>query len=104
MYICKKTINMKNSIFIDVDTEREQPVLIGKPPEITQPENAEEAAKMIINDIGCVCEALCTLIHLADVNSYATKEELIKASITLLNGMLEPLKETPSDETQQDNQ
>lgn len=92
---------MKNSIFIDVDTEREQPVLIGKPPEITQPETAEEAAKMIINDIGCVCEALCTLIHLADVNGYATKQELINASVTLLNGMLEPPKE---EETSDNNE
>lgn len=94
---------MKNSIFIDVDTERAQPILIGKPPEIKQPENAEEAAKMIINDIGCVCEALCTLIHLADVNEYGNKKDLIDASITILNSMLEPPKEATSEEPTQDN-
>ena len=30
---------MKNLIYIDVDTEREQPILIGKGPEIPTPTN-----------------------------------------------------------------
>jgi hypothetical protein len=79
---------MKNSIFIDVDTEREQPILIGKPPEITPPATPEEAGVMITTDISCVCEALCTLIHMADQNGYATKENLVNASIKHLNDML----------------
>lgn len=88
---------MKNALYIDIDTDREQIVLIGKPPEITPPATPEEAAKMITVDISCVCEALCTLIHMADQNGYATKEDLVKASLTHLNNLL---AEKPKDETE----
>jgi hypothetical protein len=82
-----KKIFMKNTIYIDVDTEREQQILITKGAE-NQPTNKEEAAKMIINDVACVCEALCTLIHVADQNQYAKKDELITESIKQLTRML----------------
>jgi hypothetical protein len=85
---------MKNSIFIDVDSDRDQPIIIGKPDEIKAPENAEEAAVMIISDISCVCEALCTLIHMADQNNYGKKAELVAASIKYLNDLL---IDTPTD-------
>jgi hypothetical protein len=76
---------MKNTIYIDIDTEREQPILIGKGPETEQPTSREEAGKMIINDIACVCDALITLIHVAEQNEYAKKDELVGASISQLN-------------------
>jgi len=90
---------MKNTIYIDVDTEREQQILIGKGPENEPPANKEEAAKMIVNDIACVCEALCTLIHVAEQNDYAKKDELITESIKQLTKMLieEPKKNTKED-------
>lgn len=85
---------MKNSIFIDFDSERDQPILIGKPSDVTPPTTPQEAAKMLVTDISHVCEALCSLIHVADQNGYAAKEELIKASITHLNSLLiEPAPE-----------
>ncbi len=80
---------MKNAIYIDIDTERDQPVLIGKPPEIKQPETPDEASKLVITDISCVCEALCTLIHMADQNGYAAKKDLVEASIKHLNELLQ---------------
>ena len=83
-----KKIFMKNTIYIDVDTEREQQIIIGKGPENEPPANKEEAAKMIINDIACVCEVLCTLINVADQNQYAKKDELITESIKQLTKML----------------
>ncbi len=79
---------MKNLIYIDVDTEREQPILIGKGPEIPTPTNKEEARDMIINDIRCVCETLCILIDVADQNKYALKSELVTESIKQLTKML----------------
>ncbi len=86
---------MKNIIFVDIDTEREQQVQIGKPAEIAPPANPEEAKAMINTDITCLCEALCTLIHMADQNAYGKKEELVKTSIGYLNAMLteEPKKD-----------
>ena len=79
---------MRNSIHIDIDTERtEKPFIIGKPPEY-QPSNPEEAKTSIINDISCVCEALCRMIVTADNSGYASRSELIKASIAHLNTIL----------------
>jgi hypothetical protein len=67
---------MKNVIYIDIDTEREQPILIGKGQETVLPTTREEAAKMILEDIACVCDALISLIHVADQNEYGVKETL----------------------------
>ncbi len=78
---------MKNIITIDVDTEREQPILIGKGAEILSPTNKDEAREMIVNDIKCVCETLCVLIDIADQNKYALKSELITESIKQLTKM-----------------
>ena len=69
---------MKNTIYIDIDTDRDQPILIGKGPETVPPTTREEAGKMIVEDIACVCDALINLIHVADQNEYATKEVLIE--------------------------
>jgi len=80
---------MKNSLFIDVDTEREQMVLIGKPPEIQQPENPQEAANMIMDDIASVCEALVTLIMICDNSGYAKKEEMLTTTLKYLSDTLE---------------
>lgn len=85
---------MKNLIYIDVDTDREKPVLIGKGSEIPTPTNREEARDMIINDIKCVCETLCILIDVAEQNEYAKKGELVTESIKQLTKLLmdEPVK------------
>lgn len=79
---------MKNSIYIDIDTDRkDKPFIIGKPPEY-QPSNPEEAKVSIINDISCVCEALCRMIITADNSGYAKREELVQAAIKHLSGVV----------------
>ena len=75
---------MKNIILINVDTERDQQIIIGKPEEIQKPQNREEAGIMITEDLTCVCEALCTLINMAADNGYADKKDLIDISIKRL--------------------
>jgi hypothetical protein len=80
---------MKNTIVIDVDTERDIPVKFGKPNDFKQPENFDEIKDTLMDDIKCVCEALCVLINVADTNGYSNKEELIKASIYHLNKLNE---------------
>lgn len=85
---------MKNTIYIDIDTEREQPILIGKGPETVPPTTREEAGKMIIEDIACVCDALINLIHVADQNEYGTKENLVeKVMIQLEEYLKSPKKD-----------
>ena len=89
-------------LVIDLDTDREHKIIIGKSPEVIEPTNAEEAAKMITTDIACLCEALCELIHIAGENKYAKKEDLVNTSIKYLNDVLTPTTKNPSsDETNQ---
>jgi hypothetical protein len=76
---------MKNSILIDIDSEREKKIIIGKPDVSQKPETPEEAQAMIIRDITDLCEVLCELIHIADQNGYAKKGNLINAAIDSLN-------------------
>ena len=79
---------MKNILIIDVDTEREQPVMLGKPKDSPQPTNEEEAKTMILNDITCVCEALLGLISMSSANGYSNKERLVNVTISRLNDLL----------------
>jgi hypothetical protein len=78
---------MKNTIFISIDTERDQPIIIGKPPEVAPPASPEEAKEMILVDINCVTEALCRLIDIANQNSYGELTELVDNAIVSLHSM-----------------
>jgi hypothetical protein len=76
---------MKNTIFIDIDSEREKKIIIGKPDVLQKPEIPEEAKSMIIQDIADICDTLCELIHIADQSGYAKKNDLVNAAINSLN-------------------
>lgn len=78
---------MKNAIYITIDTERDQPIIIGKPPEITPPETPEEAKEMILIDINCITESLCRLIDIAHQNNYGNMNDLIDNAIMTLHLM-----------------
>ncbi len=88
---------MKNTIIIDIDTDREQPILIGKGPETTPPTTREEAAKMLMDDIACVTDALINLVHIVDQNQYGDKQILVDRIKEQFDGYLS----TP---TQQDTE
>lgn len=75
---------MKNFIFVDVDTDREKPIIFGKPPDMNPPENKEEAKEMILNDISCLAEALKTLITMASQNGYADRNQLAVATVNTI--------------------
>lgn len=79
---------MKNTIFIDIDTERERQVLIGKGHDSVVPTSPEEAKEMIAIDIASICQGLCELIHVAGQNGYGSKEGFIHASIEQLQKLL----------------
>jgi hypothetical protein len=78
---------MKNIIIIDVDTEREQQLQIGKPSDIKAPTSPEEAKSIIINDISCVFETFKHMIIIADQSGYGKKEDFIKSAIADLNSL-----------------
>ena len=75
---------MKNTIYIEIDSEKSEPILFGKGPESTPPKNAEEASDMVLVDINCLTEALMYLIHLADQNNYGEKDKLVLEAIDKL--------------------
>lgn len=72
---------MKNTILIDVDTDREETITFGKSPNFVLPQTREEGAKMILDDIACLAEAVTTLILIAARNGYADKAELVNATV-----------------------
>lgn len=79
---------MKNIIIIDLDTEREQKLIYGKPEEIKQLENVEEAKQMVKTDMFTLCQAISTLINVAHQNKYLdSKEALAECIINLENNI-----------------
>jgi hypothetical protein len=55
-----------NIMIVDIDTRRDQNVIIGKPDGFPVPETDTQLKVTIINDMATLCEGLCTLIHLAE--------------------------------------
>jgi len=88
---------IKNSIYVEVDTEQEVPIKFHKPNGTVAPTNREEAANMLLTDIACLAEALTTLIYIAGANQYADRNELINASIKTLYNALDTSDNNPSD-------
>lgn len=86
-----KQRHMKNIIIIDVDTERELPIKIGKSPESQQPTTPEEAKSVVLTDLSCILETHKILISIASQSGYANKEELVAESIKKLNELLIPI-------------
>lgn len=89
---------MKNTVFIDIDTERDKQVLIGKGHDAVVPTNEEEAKEMIAIDIASLCQGLCELIHVASQNGYGSKEGFVHASIEMLNELLNTPNSTENSE------
>lgn len=79
---------MKTSIYIDIDQEREQPIVFGKPPDFIQPTTREEAQTMVLTDIAGLSAALATLIAAAHDTGYGDSKELVNASLATLTSIL----------------
>lgn len=99
---------MKNSILIDLDTDRERQILFSKPPDIILPDNKEDAAKMLAIDIATLSYAIKMLIGM--INDNPTKISLVNGVTKTINEILtetilnEPEKnseESSSEETEE---
>lgn len=86
---------MKNTIYVDIDTDREKNIIFGKPPEIPQPQNRDEMSRVVLNDIAGLAEALTTLILMADQNGYGAKGELVAACVKTIYSLLENSEPQP---------
>ncbi len=83
---------MKNIIYIEIDSEKSEPILFGKGPDAIVPKNKEEAANMVLVDINCLTEALLSLIHLADQNGYGDQNVLLTENIAKMVNYQNSLK------------
>jgi hypothetical protein len=72
---------MKNIVIVDIDTDREHKVLLGKPEDITQPSTPEEASKMVLDDMTSLCDGLVTLIHAAHDSGFVKDHVALDACI-----------------------
>ncbi len=68
---------MKNVMIVDIDTDRDRKILIGKSPDTTRPETQDDAINMVNFDIISLTEALCELIYVADLNGYGLKDDYV---------------------------
>jgi len=75
---------MKNTIIINIDTEKKPPITFGKEEGSIIPTTWEEAKPLIVTDINCITDALITLIDVADQNDYADKESVLTEIIARL--------------------
>lgn len=71
---------MRNILTIDLDDERQETVLIGKPLG-NHPTNQTELHDAIRLDIATLCEGLVTLIHIAESQGVRTSAESLRLCI-----------------------
>lgn len=77
---------MKNTLYIDFDTEREDPIRINKSEDLVeQMKDEAEAKKMLLNDMTTICNALGTLIQVGHDNDYFDAKKTAKMCIDYLN-------------------
>jgi len=81
---------MKNIVIVDIDTERTDAVIVGKPADIPEPTSLEEAKVMVDLDIKTITEALVTLVAASHINNFSDKDGLIKG---INNRLLEGVKQ-----------
>ena len=77
---------MKNSLFIDFDSEREDRVKITKPEEMVKLiQNSENERQMVIDDMTSCVNALGTLIQIAHDNNIADRKASAQLCVDYLN-------------------
>ena len=76
---------MKNSLFIDFDSEREDKIKISKSEEMLKDMEVNNSTKqMVLDDLTTVCNALGTLIQVAHENNIADRGNSAKVCIDYL--------------------
>jgi hypothetical protein len=71
---------------IDLDTEREDPIRITKPENLVETITDDDTAKkMVLDDMTTVCNALGTLIQLANDSGYFDGDKAANMCIDYLN-------------------
>ena len=100
---------MKNTLIIDMDTDRKDVIRLSKPESIAEEvDNSETARLMVLDDLTTVCNALGTLIHLAHANKYMDSETASKMCVDFLNDnfikVAKPKDSEPKDSEPKDSE
>jgi len=86
---------IKNVVIVDLDTNRDPKIQIGKPEEIQRPADAEEVKTMLVADMTTLCEGIITLIHAGHQNGYVDSAESVRACIEYIeDGFVDETYET----------
>lgn len=75
---------MKNTVIINLDYDRQVPVIIEKPVGIMKPKDESEAKEMIKKDIITASHGLFTLIEMANDSGYMDSDKAAELLITQL--------------------
>ena len=68
----------KNVLYVDVDSEREETVQIGKPKHFIAPLNKNAMEQVLMTDLTTLCEGIVTVAHLIDKEEFHSKDNVIK--------------------------
>jgi hypothetical protein len=74
----------KNTLIIDVDSERDEIVKLQKPEHIIPPTNEEAMKQTLLVDLTTACEGIVTIAHLLDKEGVQNKEKTIEKITTHL--------------------
>lgn len=85
---------MKNTVIINVDYDRQNPVIIEKPVGIMKPKDEDEAKQMIKKDIITATHGLFTLIEMANDSGYMDSDKAAELLISQLNRKFLTTEET----------
>lgn len=69
---------MKNKLIINIDDERNRPVLLEKPEDYSSPDDDKEAERMMKQDMETICEGLVSLMSTCDRIQFSSKENSIR--------------------------
>jgi len=81
---------MKNLIIVDIDTDRVPVVKIGKIDATELPKDENEAKEVVIKDIACLTEAICTLINAAHNSGYKSAQDSLNDCVVHLERSIIP--------------
>lgn len=71
---------MKNKVLVDIDTDRkEMSIILSKV--LGPPKTLAEAQAYWKEDVVCLCEALCTLIHVGDRQNWQPGAQTLRECI-----------------------
>ena len=84
----EKAPPFKNVIYVDVDSERDETVKLGKPKHFIAPTNEDAMKHVLMTDLTTLCEGIVTVAHLIEKEGFHTKEQVLNFVIKHLGNAI----------------